>query len=65
MHTAEQVIEEVAIPMTYSLINEIEDAFHCPPALAGFSTFNLSNVPNSVADLQNYGKVTVYNINRS
>lgn len=42
-----QVVEELAIPITYSLINEIDDAFRTSPVLGGFSIFNIHNVPDT------------------
>ena len=55
VYNEQQVVEELAIPLIHGLISEIEDAFHCSPVLAGFSIFNLNNVPDSLAELQDFG----------
>lgn len=48
---------EVALPITYSLINEVTDAFHCQPVLEAFSVFSVKEVPENMADVKAYGKV--------
>ncbi|XP_045176529.2 uncharacterized protein LOC123537050 isoform X2 [Mercenaria mercenaria] len=56
MMTPRQVVEEIAKPVTYALINEISDAFQCSPVLAAFSVFNLQKVPENVAEISLYGE---------
>jgi hypothetical protein len=57
VYTPEQIVETLAVPITYSLINEIQDAFHCPPVLSSFAVFDLQYVPDSLQELHDYGKV--------
>ena len=50
-----KLLKKLAIPLIHGLISEIEDTFHCSPVLAGFSIFNLNNVQDSLAELQDFG----------
>lgn len=52
-------MEEVAVPITYWLINELKDSFHLPPVLAAFDSFNLESVPNKIEDLEDYKKIAI------
>jgi hypothetical protein len=53
-----QVVAELAIPLIHGLIHELEDGFHCSPVLAGFRVFELKDVPNTVAELAEFGEVS-------
>lgn len=56
--TVQRFTEEVAIPMVYSLVGEVTDAFHCSDVLQAFSVFHLKMVPDTVAEVVNgYGEV--------
>ena len=55
--TQEQVIEELAVPVTLMLVGELEDAYHSPPVLEAFSIFNPSKLPEAVGELADYGNV--------
>ncbi|XP_060580671.1 uncharacterized protein LOC132737405 [Ruditapes philippinarum] len=60
--TIHQFAEEFAVPIVYSLIGEVEDAFHCSEVLQSFSVFNMKNVPDSIADVINiFGQVRLIN----
>jgi len=52
----ENFIEELAVPMTHKLINELEDGFTLPPVLKAFSVLNLKYLPNLVVELGDYGE---------
>ncbi|XP_053390185.1 uncharacterized protein LOC128553096 isoform X2 [Mercenaria mercenaria] len=49
--TIQQFAEEVAMPMVHSLIQELQDAFHCSPALGAFSVFDMRHVPSDPLEL--------------
>lgn len=53
----EQVVEEIAVPMVHGLINELDDGFHCSPVLEGFRVFEMKDIPQSLPELLEYGKV--------
>lgn len=55
--TVEQVVKELAVPVTYGLINEINDAFHCDPMLKAFSIFQTTGVPDSMNEVADFGQV--------
>ncbi|XP_060602136.1 uncharacterized protein LOC132755300 [Ruditapes philippinarum] len=60
--TIQQFAEEVARPMVYSLIQELEDAFHCSPALGAFSVFDMRHVPSNPLELGDYGQTSISHI---
>lgn len=59
----DQVIAELAIPLIHA--HELEDGVHCSPVLAGFRVFELKAVPNTVAELLEFGEVRFQNISKS
>ena len=59
VHTHQQMVEEIAVPMVMKLIAELEDAFHPSPVLAAFSIFNLDRLPETMAELNGYGNVSI------
>jgi hypothetical protein len=60
VYTQERIVEELAIPMVYKLIQELEDGFHLSPVLESFSLFNAIHLPDNIRDLQDYGNVSDY-----
>ena len=50
-------VEAVGIPFIYSLINEINDAFHCHPVFSSLSCLDPRNLPEDLEDLIDYGVV--------
>ncbi|XP_060575861.1 uncharacterized protein LOC132733267 isoform X6 [Ruditapes philippinarum] len=58
----QQLAEEVARPMVYSLIQELEDAFHCSLALGPFSVFDMRHVPSNPLELGDYGQTSISHI---
>lgn len=58
VHTVEQYVEELAVPLTYKLIQELEDGFSCSPLLNAFSVFILDKLPNNVVELDDYANVS-------
>lgn len=65
VYTLDQVVAELAVPLIHALIHELEDGFHCPPVLAGFRVFELKAVPNTVAELLEFGEVRFKNISKT
>ncbi|WAR12554.1 hypothetical protein MAR_026734 [Mya arenaria] len=51
----EQIIEEVAVPITHYLMAEL-NVFRCSPVLAAFDAFSLDAVPNDIAELHDHKK---------
>lgn len=60
--TIQQFAEEVARPMGHSLIQELQDAFHCSPALGAFSVFDVRHIPLDPLELVNYGQSSINHI---
>ncbi|XP_033751309.1 uncharacterized protein LOC117335439 [Pecten maximus] len=55
--TGEDFLREKGIPLVYDLINEIEDAFNTGmPVLGYFGFFDPQNLPESMTDIEEYGK---------
>ena len=59
IHDPEHLVNEVAVPVTHSLIQEIEDAFCCSPVLVAFDAFRLESVPDDLQELKDYKKVYI------
>lgn len=59
VYTMDQMIAELAIPLIHA--HELEDGFHCSPVLPGFRVFELEAVPNTVAELLEFGEVRFQN----
>ena len=59
VYNINQIVEELAVPMVYGLINELEDGFHCSPILSAFSVFYLKTCPVDAADLPEYGRTQI------
>lgn len=55
-----QYIEELAVPLTYKLIQELEEGFSCSPLLNAFSVFILDKLPQNVVELDYYGNVSFH-----
>lgn len=58
MYTPQQIVEKLAVPEVYKLIQELKNCFRPSPVLDALSTFNLSNLPDSVGNLADYGNVS-------
>lgn len=56
VYSMDQVVAELAIPLIHALIHELEDGFQCIPVLAGFRVFEVKAVPNTVAELLEFGE---------
>ena len=54
-YTPAQFLQTVGVPFIYSLIAEIEDAFHSSPLLNAFGVLDPRNLPDTIADLTDYG----------
>jgi len=59
VHTPEQIVEELAVPIVNRLIQELEDGFHCTPVLDAFSVFNVAKIPETLQELNEYGNVSI------
>ncbi|KAH3865862.1 hypothetical protein DPMN_028906 [Dreissena polymorpha] len=58
--TPDTFLTETGIPLIHDLIKEIEDAFSTgDPVLTAFGFFNPMNLPESVADLPQYGQESI------
>lgn len=55
--TPEQIVREIAVPITQYLMKELEDSFHCPPALETFKILKLDTIPDNLNELKDYKKV--------
>lgn len=60
VYTNEQIVEELAVSMVYKLIQELEDVFRPNPIPDSFSVLNLTNLPDSIVALEDYGNVICY-----
>ncbi|XP_060564714.1 uncharacterized protein LOC132723924 [Ruditapes philippinarum] len=57
VYDPEHLVNEVAVPITHHLIQEIEDAFRCSPVLCAFNAFRLESDPDDIQELKDYKKV--------
>jgi hypothetical protein len=56
-YSPETHLREFGLPFINSLIGEIHDAFICHPVFQAFSIFDPRNLPDTVAELADYGMV--------
>ena len=50
-YTPAQFLQTVDVPFMYSLIAEIEGAFHSSPLLNAFGVLDARNLPDTIRDL--------------
>lgn len=53
----QQVAAEIAEPMVYGLVNELDDGFYCSAVLQGCRVFELACIPHNLQELMEYGEV--------
>lgn len=58
-YTPATFLQTVGVPFIYSLVSEIEDAFHTPPLLNAFGVVDPRNLPDDIADLSDYGLLAI------
>lgn len=57
--TSAEYVTQTGIPIIYSLMNEIDDAFHSTPVLKAFGFLDPRNLPLEAEEMANYGNVSL------
>ena len=60
VYTPEQMVEELAIPIVHKLLEELDYGFSfMSPQLKAFSVFQIKRLPDTMVELQEYGRVII------
>ncbi|CAC5383686.1 unnamed protein product [Mytilus coruscus] len=63
--TIDGFIRDVGVPFIFSLMNEIQDAFHASPLLNAFGAIDPRNLPENLQELPEHGEVSPPDFNSS
>ena len=61
-YTLAEFLQTVGVPFIYSLVSEIEDAFHTTPLLNSSGVLDPRNLPEDIADLSDYGQPAEFSL---